>query len=73
MAFKTHQGHYQFRVMPFGLTNALATIQYTMNSILEPYLRKFVIVFVDDILIYNRSIEEHAHHLKLVLQLLRKH
>jgi hypothetical protein len=72
-AFKSHQGHYQFKVMPFGLINAPATFQYTTNSVLEPYLRKFVIVFMDDILIYSRSIIEHAHHLRLVLQMLRRH
>jgi hypothetical protein len=69
--FKTHHSHYQFRVMPFGLTNAPVTFQYTMNSVLEPYLRKFVLVFMDDILIYNKSLEDHATHLRLVLQLLR--
>ena len=70
-AINTPFGHYQFRVMGFGLTNAPATFQALMNSILQPYLRKFVVVFLDDILIFSKCWKEHIQHVKLVLDALR--
>lgn len=72
-AFKTHHGHFQFRVMPFGLTNAPGTFQCLMNSIFALYTRKFVIVFLDDILVYSPDLATHLKHLRLVLSTLREH
>jgi hypothetical protein len=72
-AFKTHHGHFHFRVMSFGLTNAPATFQCLMNQIFAEHTHKFLIVFLDDILVYSFSLQEHQQHLRLVFELLRQH
>ncbi|GJU21557.1 putative reverse transcriptase domain-containing protein [Tanacetum coccineum] len=70
--FRTRYRHYEFQVMPFGLTNAPAVFMDFMNRVCKPYLDKFVIAFIDDILIYSNNKEEHANHLRIILELLIK-
>ena len=71
ITFQTRYGHYEFLVMPFGLTNALAVFMDLMNRVFEPYLDKFIIVFINDIIVYLKS--EEMQHLKITLQTLREH
>ena len=71
MAFRIRYGHYEFLVMPFRLTNAPTTFMDLMNRVFRKYLNKFMIVFIDDILMYSQSKEEHEEYLRIVLQTLR--
>ncbi|GJU89235.1 putative reverse transcriptase domain-containing protein [Tanacetum coccineum] len=72
MAFRTHYGHYEFQVMPFGLTNTPAVFMDLMNHVCKPYLDQFMIVLIDDFLIYSRNEEEHRERLKTILELLKE-
>ena len=71
-AFRIRYGHYEFIVMPFGLTNASAAFLDLMNRVFRPYLDQFVVVFIDDILVYSKDAQEHEHHLRIVFQTLRE-
>ena len=71
-AFRNRYGHYEFLVMPFGLTNAPAAFMDLINRVFHPYLDQFIVVFIDDILVYSKDAQEHEQHLKIVLQILRK-
>ena len=72
IAFSTDYGHYEWVVMPYGLTNAPSTFQRMMNRILAPYLNQFVQVYLDDIIIYSKTVEEHYSHIRKILELLRR-
>jgi hypothetical protein len=73
MAFITRYGLYKYTVMSFGLTHALAYFMYLMNKVFIEYLGKFIVVFIDEILVYSKNEEEHTEHLHMVLQKLREH
>ena len=73
MAFRTRYNHYDFALIPFGLTSAPTNFMCMMNNIFSKYLDKFVLVFIDDIIVYLKSKEEHEEHLYIVLQVLREH
>ena len=72
IAFRTRYGHYEFLVMPFGLTNASAAVMDLMNRVFHPFLDQFLVVFIDDILVYSKDTQEHEHHLRIVLKILRE-
>src|ERR1041384_8448933 len=72
-AFRTRYGHYEFLVLPFRFNNAPATFMTLMNDIFHQYLDKFVVIYLDDILVYSKTREDHLKHLKIVLDTLRKH
>ncbi|CAN4118111.1 unnamed protein product [Withania somnifera] len=73
IAFRTRYRHYEFLVMSFGLTNAPTTFMDLMHRVLKPYLDSFLIVFIDDILVYSRSKSDHEQHLRLIFRFLREH
>ena len=72
IAFRTRYGHYEFLVMSFGLTNAPVAFMDLMNRVFHPYLDQYVVVFIDDILVYSKDAQEHEQHLRIVLQILRE-